>query len=201
VITIRASIKDVTAAVNAIKARAASIQTSIPRALDAGALVLAARIKRNLNGAPGFPQWRTGRLQRGIVAVPAAPVGDHFEAAVGPVAQVPYGKILELGGTVPEHDIYPRIKRVLAWPNSGFALMAHENAMLSRKTPKQAQAAAIRASRRGNTGGFAFAMHVHQKSRFQRAIPYLAPSYQEAKGDVAVAIRSRLLRVVRAGQS
>lgn len=188
------------AAAARLRAAQATLAGAIQEGLDAVTVMLAGAVKENLSGVPGFPQWRTGRLSRSILAQSAVQQGEaRWVGAVGPAGEVGYGRVLELGGTVPAHDIYPRVKQALAWPASGFAKLTYAQALGRRATPKQAQRAALRAHRT-QAGAFAFAMHVHQEARYQRPIPYLAPTFEERKGDVAVLMRSRIVTALRAAR-
>lgn len=190
-------------AVAALNGMAERVDAAQGEGLSEAAVFLKGRVMRNLSGRGDFPQWRTGRLTRGTIAEQARRGGAGWVSRVGTSATVAYGRILEFGGPIPEHDVWAGAfsgrssKRALAWPASMYARQLFASHLGRRATPKQAQAR-TRAGTRG-TSGFAFATHVTIPARIQRAIPYLAPTLQEEMPGVVEILRRRIGRAVKGG--
>lgn len=152
---------------------------------DDSTRVLQTRIKESFGG-PGFPRVNTGRLRRAIHKIPARKTEDGWQGQVGVLALVPYGRILELGGTIPAHDIYPVRKQALRW-SGGVTALSNLVALSFGVTRKQGAA-----GRAYEPSDVHFAKHVHQEARQQRAIPFLAPAMEAERENIRALFAERV---------
>lgn len=142
-------------------------------------------------GTPGYPRRGTGGLSRGIRGyAERSDVGSR--AVVGVAAIVPYGRILEFGGTQPARVIRPIRKRALRW-TSGMTRLGSVVALDFGATRKEGFAAPrSKAGRAAQSSDTTFAKRVYQPSRFQRPIPYLGPALEEERPNIQAGLRARL---------
>lgn len=138
-------------------------------------LSIRARTKQALAAGP-HPLSRTGALSRSIINDVSDDGAFMVRGIVGSTMpyRTGYAAILEKGGPIPE--IVPRNARVLVFPNTrGAAGMSYHATLQSGGTIKQAIKALKHAASRSGEQPFVFAMRV--RARYQRAYPYLGPSF------------------------
>lgn len=171
-----------------------SVKAQVRAATAAGVSNIAVRlignVKRGLHsGIPGRPRSRTGAagLSGGIMA-PVEEATNGFRINLGVDARIPYARILEEGGTQPARDIYPKRAQALMWIASGGGRAVYHATLAAGKTYKRARRLGTSAG--GNTS-LAFAKHVHQPARYQRAMPYLAPEVDDMQ---ASGLMQRIIR-------
>lgn len=148
------------------------------------------RVKRSFGpgvSRPGqAPGVGTGRLRRAIMRR-VIKKGDVVEGLVGVRASVPYGRILEFGGTTSPTTIFPRNKKALSFP-VGFGALAATAARGRSKT--SLQAGKIARKRRG--GDFITVKSVeHPGSRIE-ARPFLRPALKTEVRVMADKMRKRI---------
>jgi hypothetical protein len=149
-------------------------------------------------GNPGFPRRVTGALSRSVRSF-AEKTEFGARGVVGIEHTVRYARILELGGTQPARDIYPRRRRFLRW-TTGMTHRAGEAAMDFGLTSKQAHGAPRtrrgRAKERPDTV-FVGKKGVHQPARYQRPIPFLGPAFEGERPEIERTLRSRIAAALR----
>jgi len=169
-------------------------------------LSIRGRAKDSMGGT-GRPRYGTGRLSRGIVDSPPEAIGDFsWLGRVGVLAIVPYGRILELGGMQPARYIRPVRKQVLRWV-SGTTRLANLAGLGFGPTRRQAFGQG-RKFRKGEA--LAGDVHffrpsarkpaIYQEARYQRAIPFLGPAFQEELPAIPGTYKRRIFEALGVGE-
>lgn len=154
-------------------------------------LTLTAAIKSGFN-KPGRPRRQTGALSRGVRGyLDKFPWGVRI--FVGILALVPYARILEEGGVQPGRIIVPRRKKWLRW-TTGVTHLGEVATLGFGVTRKQAFNWRNTVANRGDVH---FAKRVKQKSRRQRALPYIRPEFLPGVAEFKNRIVTRLGASIR----
>jgi len=183
-------------AINGLVLRAGSVRRGARLAMGGTTLRILSRVKSSF-GEPGKPQRRTGHLSRSIIRI----VTDEGEIITGIVGstlpyKTGYAAILEKGGPLPAMTITAKPGKVLAWP-VGVGKFAFRMRLAGGGTFKQARAAAIKASNRSRSGGYAYARSVKIPARYQRAMPYLRPGFEEERPLIEETFRNAILAQIK----
>ncbi len=152
-------------------------------------LLIRGRVKARLAAGP-HPLSRTGALSRSIINQQST-AADGVTGIVGSTMpyKTGYAAILEKGGAIPE--IRPKKGKFLRFVRAaGLSGIAHQAVLQRRGTYKQAGKAAMQVSRRMGENPWVFVRSV--PARYQRAMPYLHPSFDETRGDITVIFRRRI---------
>lgn len=148
------------------------------------------RVKRSFG--PGVsrrgqpPGVGTGRLRRAIMRR-VTKKGDIVEGLVGVRASVPYGRILEFGGTTSAHQIFPRNKQALSFP-VGFGALAATAARGRSKTSLQAG----KIARQRRAGDFITVKSVNHPGSKIDERPFLRPALKTEVRVMADRMRKRI---------
>jgi hypothetical protein len=157
---------------------------AMKRATRDTTLSILRRVKTSF-GQTGRPRRGTGALSRGVVD-DIEELSGVIVGRVGVLAIVPYGRILELGGTIPEHRVAPIRAKVLRWV-TGVTRLGQLAGLGFGVTRRQASGAGRKFSKSdvfdpSDVHWFrpsASKAFLTIPARYQRAIPYLRPSMQE----------------------
>jgi len=190
-------------ALAALKRNAGAVQRGARVAMDGTTLRILSRVKRSFD-QPGKPHRRTGVLSRSIIrlvvnesGVITGIVGSTLPYKTG------YAAILEKGGNQPARTITAKNGKALRW-FTGFAGITFRARLAAGMTVKGATAATLTAHKLGRsvssefsargvtqkyryfekgrgsaTGNVMFARSVKIPARYQRAMPYLRPGFDE----------------------
>lgn len=176
-------------ALAALKTRAGGVERGARLAMNGTTLRILRRIKQSF-GEPGKPQRRTSHLSRSIIRI-ALDENGAITGIVGSTLpyKTGYAAILENGGNQPGRVIEAKPGKVLAW-FTGLRGLKYQAALASGSTFNQAFRAATsgalgkgrrRGGRRGKWSDVAFARRVHIPQRYQRAMPYMRPAFDEER--------------------
>lgn len=193
--TIEIGIYGTQEAITALKLRAGAVQRGARLAMNGVTLRILNRVKMSF-GEPGKPQRRTGHLSRSIIRLVVDETGT-ITGIVGSTLpyKTGYAAILEKGGQLPAMTISPKKAKALRW-FTGFRGLAFQAAMASGSTVKQA----VRAARAGKLGrgrwgaraDVAFARSVKIPARYQRAMPYLRPGFDDERPLIPIRFKQEI---------
>jgi len=191
-------------AINGLMERAGGVRRGARIAMDKTTLRMRGRVKEILDtGRGGAPKSRSRHLSQSIVNL----VIDEGGAIVGQVGstmpyKTGYAAILEKGGALPAVTIVAKPGKVLAWP-VGFGKMAFRAHLAGGGTMKGARTAAIRASTRsgGKYSGYIIVRKVHLPARYQRAMPYLGPGFEEERPLIPETFQIEIARALNSPKS
>lgn len=187
-------------AVKKLNSKIAKVRKGMRRGARDTRIAIAGKVKESF-GRTGRPRRGTGRLSRAIRSYDEARA-DAIYAVVGVHASVPYGRILELGGDIPAHDVFPVRKKALAW-TTGLTRLGQLSALGFGVTRRQAFR--LGTSRKGkfrrgkfiDPGDVRFAKRVHIPARSQRAIPFLRPGFEEDRPNISGRFERRVLEALK----
>lgn len=201
--TIEIALYGTNEAIAALKSHVGAVRRGARVAMNGITLRMLNRIKRSF-GEPGKPQRRSGHLSRSIVRIVTSE-GEIITGVVGSTLpyKTGYAAILEKGGNQPARTITAKNGKALRW-FSGFAGITYQARLASGMTVKGAVAATLKAHRLGRSvtsqytargvthkyryfekgpgsaaGNVHFARSVKIPARYQRAMPFLRPGFDE----------------------
>lgn len=197
-------------AIEALRLRYGSVKRGVRIGMTKTTLSMRGITKRILaTGEHDAPRSRRGAagLSGSIINI-VTEEGDVIIGIVGSTLpyKTGYAAILEKGGQLPE--ILPKKGKYLRFPRAtGMAGIAHQAALQSGSTYKQAMAAAVRVHRRmsGARGKaldrLAFVYVKKVPARYQRAMPYLRPGLTEEQPRMSLTFRAEIKRELARGRS
>jgi hypothetical protein len=204
-------------ALAALKRNAGAVQRGARIAMSGATLRILNRVKTSFN-EPGKPQRRTGDLSRSIIRL----LINEDGAITGIVgSRLPYktgyAAILEKGGQLPAMTITAKHGKALRW-FTGFAGITFRARLAAGMTVKGATTATLTAHRLGRsvssefsargvtqkyryfekgrgsaTGNVMFARSVKIPARYQRAMPFLRPGFEQELPFIPKRFRKEIL--------
>lgn len=195
-------------AITALKSRAGAVQRGARIAMNGVTLRILNRVKTSF-GEPDKPQRRTGHLSRSIIRLLIDETGT-ITGIVGSTLpyKTGYAAILEKGGPLPAMTITPKKGKALAW-FTGFAGITFRSklaagmtftraATLTRKAHglggfrKVGGQRVFRAGRGDSATNMIFARSVKIPARYQRAMPFLRPGFEEERPLIPIRFKKEI---------